>query len=58
MLYYVRGVISCDRWSSPSLPRVRYTFGYNYIKSGDDVFRLQRIMGHASLEMMMRYVNL
>lgn len=36
----------------------RHTFAKLWIKNGGDIFRLQKILGHSSLDMVKKYVNL
>lgn len=47
-----RGV---DKTSSHAL---RHTFAKNWVVNGGDVFRLQKLLGHSTLEMTRHYVNL
>lgn len=37
---------------------LRHTFASHYIMGGGDILRLQRILGHSSITMNMRYVHL
>jgi len=44
--------------SKTSIHLFRHTFSKKWILNGGDIFRLQKILGHSSVEMVKRYVNM
>lgn len=47
-----RGVMHCG------VHKFRHTFAKNWILLGGDVFRLQKILGHSSMDIVRKYVNI
>jgi len=44
--------------SKTSIHLFRHTFAKNWILAGGDIFRLQKILGHSSMDIVREYVNM
>jgi len=44
--------------SKTSIHAFRHTFAKHYITTGGDAFKLQRLLGHSTLDVTLNYVNL
>jgi site-specific recombinase XerD len=56
MLRRLKGRVGVTGRLSPH--SLRHTFARSYLLNGGDVFSLQRILGHTTLDMVKRYVAL
>jgi len=56
MLRRLKGRVGVTGRLSPR--SLRHTFARSYLVNGGDVFSLQRILGHTTLDMVKRYVAL